>query len=70
MSPRTLACVLLLLGGAAGAQEVPDDLAALLDSDVVSGASRAAERADDAPATITRPTPIAPCRTPTSAGRR
>lgn len=53
MSARALAAALLLLAPAARAQEVPDDLAALLDANVVSGASRAAERSDDAPATIT-----------------
>jgi outer membrane receptor protein involved in Fe transport len=51
---RTLAYLLTLVATAAGAGEPNlDDLAALLDTNVVSSASRASERADDAPATIT-----------------
>jgi outer membrane cobalamin receptor len=50
---KALWCALLLLGAAAQAESGTDDLAGLLDTNVVSGASRSDERAEDAPATMT-----------------
>ena len=55
MKTITWFLALLLAGPALAAESEPgvDDLEALLDVKVVSGASRAQERSDDAPATIT-----------------
>ena len=55
MRPRATRAVLALslLSSAALAEEDADELEALLASNVVSGASRTAEKSDDAPATTT-----------------